>query len=62
MKLDSDAQRTLLLSLLLKVPVQTDIQGLLAGPRPDIRTLLEAIQQAPIEQREEEDHAVHPTT
>ena len=49
MKLDSDAQRNLLLALLKQVPVQTTIEGMLGGLRPEVRELLMAIQRAEIE-------------
>jgi hypothetical protein len=51
MTLDSEAQRDLLLGLLKQVPVQTTIEGILNGLRPDIHALLAAIQSADIAQK-----------
>lgn len=48
MRLDSERQRKLLVDLILTVPVQTDIRGLMEGLRPDIKTLLQAIQAAQV--------------
>lgn len=48
MKLDSEAQRKLLLKLIGEVPVRTDINGLFGGPPEHIRQLVQAVQQAEI--------------
>jgi hypothetical protein len=53
MKLDSEEQRRLLMDLLRQVPVQTTIDGMLAGLRPDIKALLAAIQQAEVAEPEQ---------
>jgi uncharacterized protein (DUF169 family) len=62
MKLDSEAQRNLLIALLMKVPVRTTMEGLVAGPRPDVKQLLTAIQTAPLEEHEEEPDVVQHDT
>lgn len=49
MRLDSERQRKLLIELLGNVPVETNIRGMIAGLRPDIGALLQAIQTATVE-------------
>jgi len=54
MKLDSEEQRTRLISLLVQVPVKTTLGDVLAGTvnlPPDIPELVMAIQKAPIEDK-----------
>jgi len=46
MKLDSDEQRQLLLHLIGRVPVNTNIAELLKGIDPEILKLIQAIQDA----------------
>ena len=53
MRLDSEEQRKLLLDLLLEVPVQTNIRGLLEGLRDDIQALLIAIKTAKLEEQDD---------
>lgn len=49
MKLDSEEQRQNILKLLGQVPVQTNLDGLLAGPDREIVQLIQTIQMAPLE-------------
>ena len=49
MKMDSEEQRQQILNLLAQVPVQTNLQGLLAGADKGIIHLVQTIQQAPLE-------------
>ena len=48
MKLDSEKQRQLLLNLLGKVPIQTNIGELLNGLDPEIIELIKAIKDAEV--------------
>ena len=48
MKLDSDEQRQLLLNLIGRVPVNTNIAELLKGIDPELLKLIDAIQNAEI--------------
>ena len=48
MILDSEEQRRLLLALLGRVPVETNLAELLKGVDPDILKLIEAIQEAEV--------------
>lgn len=49
MKLDSEKQRRLLLNLIGKVPVQTNIGELLNGIDPEIMELIRSIKEAEIQ-------------
>ena len=49
MKFDSEDQKKLALSLIGKVPVQTNIDGLFSGPGDDLRELIVAMSKAKIE-------------
>jgi len=53
MKFDSEEQKKNLLALIAKVPVQTDLGSVFQGPPPEIRELVEQIQEAEIEAPEE---------
>lgn len=50
MKIDTEAQRKLLLTLLGRVPIQTTLTGLFAGPSPEVKALVQAIEKAAIEE------------
>ncbi len=48
MKFDTKEQQTLTLSLIGKVPISTNIDGLFSGPDNDLRALIQALQSAEI--------------
>ena len=52
MKLDTDAQRELLLGLLLRVPFEITMAEALKGLDPNIVALVKAIQDAEVENAE----------